>query len=232
MVTLENTKLTNVELKKKQAFIWQRLIGWIIDIIIIYFATLFSLLFVNNGIISYEEEQLIGFYSIIPLVIYSLLLEFKWGKTIGKIVTMTKVIYVPSSNTPYFAVCIRRSLSRLIPFDPLSYLFSLKPAGWHDRISNTRVVRTKNYYAIALKKIFWRVYEINKGLIRLLLVVSIIFSILIGFLTSTESFFDNFEVVFWGTLFSLLYFAGFWLFVLVIVILSSWIYDGFKEGKQ
>ena len=162
-----------------------------------------------------------GIYLVIGMVIYSLLLEFKWGKTIGKVITMTKVIFVPTGEIPNFVTCIGRSLSRLIPLDPLSYLFSLKPAGWHDRISNTRVIRDQNSY---LK----RFTLLNKGVIRLLLVLSVSFSLIFGIATGVEVGYGDEEVILGSIIFSLIYLIGFWLFIR----LCLWIYDGFKEDKK
>ncbi|NHZ87282.1 MAG: hypothetical protein GWP19_15670, partial [Planctomycetia bacterium] len=143
---MKNTLINTEEIKKSQAYIWQRLIGWIIDLIIVFFIFVLILLLLNDGVLSYEEELSIAFYLIIGVAIYAFLLESIWGKTIGKFITMTKVIYVNTMAKPGLLICFSRSLSRLIPFEPFSHLFSLKPAGWHDKISNTRVIRSKNYY--------------------------------------------------------------------------------------
>jgi len=78
------------EIKKSQAYIWQRLIGFIIDLIIVYLIVMPALLLTSGGVLTFEEQQSMSFYWIIGLIIYSLLLEFKWGKTIGKLLTMTR----------------------------------------------------------------------------------------------------------------------------------------------
>ncbi|WP_430454172.1 hypothetical protein [Rhodopirellula europaea] len=39
-----------------------------------------------------------------------------------------------------FGKILGRSLARMIPFDPLSYLFGDKRLGWHDTLSGTRVI--------------------------------------------------------------------------------------------
>lgn len=219
------------EIKKSQAYIWQRLIGFIIDLIIVYLIVMPALLLTSGGVLTYEEQQSMSFYWTIGLIIYSLLLEFKWGKTIGKLLTMTKVIYVPTGATPDFATCLGRSISRLIPFDALSYFFSFKPAGWHDRTSNTRVIRDKNYYAIFINKYLHRLFEINKGVFRILIITFSILSIFLGFITSAEAFWRDEEVFFMGFIFTLMYFFSFWLILWLIMILIDWVKKGFEDAK-
>lgn len=60
------------------------------------------------------------------------------GKTVGKYITKTKVVLIDGSNPSYLDY-LKRSCSRIIPFDPLSFLGS-EGRGWHDSISNTYVV--------------------------------------------------------------------------------------------
>ena len=62
------------------------------------------------------------------------------GATIGKLITGTRVVRADGSP-PSFGQIVGRSLTRLIPFEPLSFLFGDKTTGWHDSLSGTRVVR-------------------------------------------------------------------------------------------
>ncbi len=73
-------------------------------------------------------------------VSYYTLSEYFFGKTIGKLITKTKVVK-KGGNKPTFINILGRNSARLIPFDSLSFLFSHK--GWHDLLSNTYVILDK-----------------------------------------------------------------------------------------
>jgi uncharacterized RDD family membrane protein YckC len=67
-------------------------------------------------------------------------MEYLWGRTPGKFVTQTLVISADGGR-PSLGQIIGRTFSRFIPFEALSYLFGGSyPVGWHDSLSNTRVV--------------------------------------------------------------------------------------------
>lgn len=70
---------------------------------------------------------------------YYVTCEATTGRTLGKLITGTRVVR-RSGDTPSFAQIVGRSLSRLMPFDELSFIGSSR---WHDRWSGTRVVRTR-----------------------------------------------------------------------------------------
>ncbi len=60
------------------------------------------------------------------------------GKTIGKFITGTRAVRI--DGQPMDAgTAFKRSLSRLVPFEPFSFLGST-PRGWHDRWTDTMVV--------------------------------------------------------------------------------------------
>jgi len=69
---------------------------------------------------------------------YYFLLEFFTGKTIGKMLTKTTVVD-KNGNKPKILNLIVRSSVRLIPIEGLSFIFG--PAGFHDLISGTRVIK-------------------------------------------------------------------------------------------
>jgi uncharacterized RDD family membrane protein YckC len=71
-------------------------------------------------------------------VAYYSLLEGLTGRTIGKWITRTRVVGLQGERVPFGRI-VARSVARFIPFDALSFL--LADAGWHDRLSRTRVVR-------------------------------------------------------------------------------------------
>jgi uncharacterized RDD family membrane protein YckC len=72
-----------------------------------------------------------------------MIFESLTGKSIGKYVTNTKVMMADGSKPEPYSIFIR-SLSRLIPFDQLSFLGTI-PRGWHDTLSKTVVVDLKKY---------------------------------------------------------------------------------------
>lgn len=71
---------------------------------------------------------------------YYFVLEVACQKTLGKIVTGTKVVRLDGGR-PSLLQCLGRTAARFIPFEPFSFLGSKEPRGWHDRLSGTRVVR-------------------------------------------------------------------------------------------
>ena len=85
---------------------------------------------------------------LIPLIIliptfwgYYIVSETLFQKTFGKILTRTKVVN-KKGEKPSFGQIIGRTLSRSIPFEYLSYLFTKR--GIHDLLSNTSVIKTTN----------------------------------------------------------------------------------------
>lgn len=92
---------------------------------------------VDNFEVSKVMEYVLG--AIISIVYYTLM-EATTGRTIGKLITKTKVVDT-EGNKPDFGTIFIRSLSRIVPFDALSFLFG--DNGWHDSWSNTRVVEIK-----------------------------------------------------------------------------------------
>lgn len=62
------------------------------------------------------------------------------GKTLGKLITGTKVIREDGEELN-FSDALLRSLSRLVPFEPLSIWIG--DGLWHDRWTKTMVIRTR-----------------------------------------------------------------------------------------
>ena len=67
---------------------------------------------------------------------YFTIMETYLGKTIGKMITGTRVLN-KDFGQPTLSTIFKRSWCRLIPFEALSFLGS---TGWHDSISRTVVV--------------------------------------------------------------------------------------------
>ena len=77
--------------------------------------------------------QLIVFW-----LFYYFAFEIIFGKTPGKFITGTRVVQ-ENGQLPEFSNILIRTLCRLIPLDPLSFLNN--NLGWHDSISKTRVIK-------------------------------------------------------------------------------------------
>ncbi len=67
------------------------------------------------------------------------------GRTVAKYITKTKVVLEDGSN-PDTIDYLKRSFSRIIPFEAFSFLGS-EGRGWHDSISKTYVVNIAKFEA-------------------------------------------------------------------------------------
>ncbi|HQG37851.1 MAG TPA: RDD family protein [Chitinophagales bacterium] len=74
----------------------------------------------------------------ITIPVYYFILEFSFGKTIGKYFTKTKVVSVDGKKPTLFQ-CFFRSIFRLLPFEQFSGLF-MKGVFWHDLLPKTLVI--------------------------------------------------------------------------------------------
>lgn len=86
------------------------------------------------------EEYVSGF--VFGTLFYTLLEYFSGGRSLGKYLTKTRVVTLDGEK-PSFKTCLIRSMCRYIPFEPFSF-FGSTDCGWHDSISNTRVVEIEN----------------------------------------------------------------------------------------
>ncbi|MDR1877238.1 MAG: RDD family protein [Flavobacteriaceae bacterium] len=130
-----------------QASKWIRLANHIIDMIVyylfIYVLAIFiiitrvgtSLSFLGNNFLAQLVFAL--FYALFMFGMETLLK----GKSIGKIITGTKVV-TEYGEKPTISEFLARSFSRIVPFEPFSFLGNM---GWHDKWSNTRVVKEKSF---------------------------------------------------------------------------------------
>ena len=73
---------------------------------------------------------------------YYIVFEAAFGWTFAKLITGTRVIRVDGTK-PKVPQILGRTLARFIPFEPFSVLFSDSKLGWHDSLSNTRVVSVR-----------------------------------------------------------------------------------------
>lgn len=78
---------------------------------------------------------------ILAYFLYFVILEYKFQKTIAKFLTKTKVVMNDGSK-PELNKIFLRTVYRLIPFDCISFIFTSN--GFHDRFSNTNVIKEEN----------------------------------------------------------------------------------------
>jgi uncharacterized RDD family membrane protein YckC len=72
---------------------------------------------------------------------YHFLFEVTLGRTPGKFVTGTRVVSANGGRASTGQI-LGRTLARYVPLEPFSFLFGGNPpSGWHDKWSNTRVVK-------------------------------------------------------------------------------------------
>ncbi|WP_367873731.1 RDD family protein [Luteolibacter sp. Populi] len=89
--------------------------------------------------ISKMEELAFGYFL---SLVYYIFMEGVTGTTVGKLVTGTKIVN-EQGERPSFGTMALRSLCRIIPFEPLSFLGS-ETRGWHDSMTKTWVVRRES----------------------------------------------------------------------------------------
>ena len=123
----------------------KRLINFIIDtllIIAVWFSTIPMIIkwLYETGLINWIDGKIYDLnFTIIPYILfYYLILEGFFKTSIGKLITRTKIIRMNGDKIK-FSDAVIRTIFRFIPLEQLSYLSSF-PVGWHDSISNTRVV--------------------------------------------------------------------------------------------
>jgi uncharacterized RDD family membrane protein YckC len=98
----------------------------------------FKGLLTNVYLLAGEKASFFVFYLIISLIYY-LFFEYFFGATPAKMLTELRVVN-EKGEKPNVKSIVIRSLSRRIPFDSISF-FSAQ--GWHDRLSETKVIQEK-----------------------------------------------------------------------------------------
>ena len=119
-----------------------RFANYIIDVIAYYiFSYIVGMLIALVGL-TYLLVDKLSLYAISFVVyfIYYFLFELTTGRTLGKLITGTHVVSITGDN-PTKKQVLLRNLSRLVPFEPFSFLGD--GTGWHDTWSDTMVVKNK-----------------------------------------------------------------------------------------
>ena len=138
----------------------QRLLNFIIDLLIVYVIEITigtTINIIGDLTNSYgmsnwvKSSTLIEnlFFGLIILIFYYGLTEMYFSRTFAKYFTKTLVIKYDGSKPNMKSISIR-TVSRLIPLEPFSFLTG-DSRGWHDTLSVTYVVKKHEF--IAKKKL-------------------------------------------------------------------------------
>jgi len=133
---MDNDLLIDYASKKTRFF------NLVVESIIFWILFILTILFFGDWIESNigKGSALVNFICLLFFYFfYNLLFESVFSRTPGKFLTGTKVID-ENDRKPNFKTLLIRNLSRLIPFDALS--FAISDIGWHDSISKTSVINT------------------------------------------------------------------------------------------
>lgn len=88
--------------------------------------------------IEHMNRWLDSLISLLSRAMYYLVIEMALnGRSIGKMITGTRAV-TESGDIPDFNSFVTRSFSRIVPFEPFSFLG--EGTGWHDRWSDTIVI--------------------------------------------------------------------------------------------
>lgn len=125
----------------------KRFFNFLLDILFFYLF-LFSFGILLGVVMVWFEQDVESMFNVSPVVdhlltylffiSYYTAFEAIFGKTIGKMITNTKVVNEDGTK-PTFGQIVGRSFARLIPFEAFSLLAN-HPRGWHDTLSRTMVV--------------------------------------------------------------------------------------------
>lgn len=129
----------------------KRFLNWLLDVIVqtLIFIISFSIIASisvsrgNKELPDYLLNNPIGQYTFVSIIRlgYYIFFETLFARTIGKFVTQT-IVVDENGERPSHSVILIRSLCRLIPFYEVSF-FGIPTRGWHDSISKTYVVDSK-----------------------------------------------------------------------------------------
>lgn len=134
------------EVKIVKASRGKRFLNYIIDYVVILVVGIVVLIGLElMEIVSLEgveESRIYDVAFILFYIGYYFLSEtFLKGKTVAKYITRTRVV-TEDGGYPDFVSVIKRSFSRIVPFENFSFLGgdAEGPRGWHDKWSDTYVV--------------------------------------------------------------------------------------------
>ena len=122
---------------------WQRLLNSIIDsVVYLVFSFVLGFVLAILGMFGLIESIPDIVFGVVILCLYYIPCEFFWGRTLGKLITGTKVVD-SEGGKPTFGRILGRTFARFVPFEAFSFLGRKQPKGWHDSWSNTMVISTR-----------------------------------------------------------------------------------------
>jgi hypothetical protein len=122
---IEDEKFKVEKIENNTVPSWIRFINFLIDFVVIF--VIYGLIIPNvETLLNLTSQAERGIYRIGTLIIfiltYYIVFEYKYQKTLGKIVTKTKVVNIEGKK-PELGDIISRTFCRLIPFDRFSFFF-------------------------------------------------------------------------------------------------------------
>jgi uncharacterized RDD family membrane protein YckC len=119
----------------------QRFFNMLLDtMFFIVFSGLLLILIDMIGLVSYLDDIDDNLYAAAVFVLYYLPQEAVFGRTLGKLVTKTKVVGL-NGNKISFLQALARTICRFVPFDAFTFLGGKgRPHGLHDKIPKTKVI--------------------------------------------------------------------------------------------
>lgn len=158
---IEEKKTKDKEFESSIVSSGTRLIHTVVDsiclFILIFFLSfilgLFSFIF--GDYLNINDQLTIGLLEfstiLLAFFLYFVYMEFKFQKTVGKFITKTKVI-MNDGRKPELNEVFIRTACRLIPLDNFSFIFTKN--GFHDRLSNSTVIKDLKNYAENINRTF------------------------------------------------------------------------------
>jgi uncharacterized RDD family membrane protein YckC len=128
----------------------QRFLNLIIDLVIMYviwvcigetiliIADITKSYVLDNWVVSMGNVEKGISFAVIMLLYYGIM-DMYFSRSLAKYFTKT-IAVMKDGSKPDKITAIKRTLCRLIPFEPFSF-FGPVPRGWHDTISQTYVVK-------------------------------------------------------------------------------------------
>lgn len=149
MQTIDINTTQNVRITYEIAGLWDRVLSYIIDLLIIGAATIVSLIF--GGIIGGESGDLVYYILVVPIFIfYNIISEISFnGQTWGKKAMNLKVVKLDGKeamNSDYFLRWVFRMVDIYLSIGTIAVMFvatSKKGQRLGDLISDTTVIRIK-----------------------------------------------------------------------------------------
>ncbi|QDA61140.1 RDD family protein [Hymenobacter jejuensis] len=123
----------------------RRFANYLLDLVFIYaFAFQIGIILSVAGMeaaLNQLDNPLLGrLFGVLVLIVYYLFFETVFGRTIGKMITGTRVVTYEGTQ-PDFRTVFKRTMWRCVPYEAFSFLKSEQ--GKHDLRSETIVIRVR-----------------------------------------------------------------------------------------